>query len=43
MIQQMSNNSEALNQIQENLTNYWTNHKANVTAHIFAALERISI
>jgi hypothetical protein len=42
MIQQMSNNSEALNQIQDNLTKYWTNHKANVTAHIFAALERIS-
>ena len=42
MIQQISNNTDALNQIQENLTKYWTNHKANITAHILAALERIS-
>ena len=30
------------NQIQENLTKYWTTHKVNITAHILAALERIS-
>ena len=42
MIQQINNSPEALNQIQDNLTKYWTNHKANVTAHILAALERIS-
>jgi hypothetical protein len=42
MIEQISNNTEALNQIQDNLMNYWTNHKANITAHILAALEKIS-
>jgi hypothetical protein len=42
MIQQISNNPEALNQIQENLTKYWMTHKVNITAHILAALERIS-
>ena len=42
MIQQLNENPDALNQIQENLTKYWTNHKANITAHILAALERIS-
>jgi GR25 family glycosyltransferase involved in LPS biosynthesis len=42
MIQQICNNPEALNQIQENLSNYWTTHKINITAHIVAALERIS-
>ena len=42
MIQQICNNHEALNQIQENLSNYWTTHKINITAHIVAALERIS-
>ena len=42
MIQQISNNLEALNQIQENLTKYWMTHKVNITAHILAALERIS-
>ena len=42
MIQQINNNPEALNQIQENLTKYWMTHKVNITAHILAALERIS-
>ena len=42
MIQQINNNPDALNQIQENLTKYWTTHKVNITAHILAALERIS-
>ena len=42
MIQQINNNTEALDQIQENLTKYWTTHKVNITAHILAALERIS-
>jgi hypothetical protein len=42
MIQQICNNPDALNQIQDNLTNYWTTHKINITAHILAALEKIS-
>jgi hypothetical protein len=42
MIQQINTNPEALNQIQENLTKYWNSHKVNITAHILAALERIS-
>jgi len=42
MIQQINNNPDALNQIQENLTKYWMTHKVNITAHILAALERIS-
>jgi GR25 family glycosyltransferase involved in LPS biosynthesis len=42
MIQQINNNPDALDQIQENLTKYWMTHKVNVTAHILAALERIS-
>jgi GR25 family glycosyltransferase involved in LPS biosynthesis len=42
MIQQICNNPDALNQIQDNLTKYWTTHKINITSHIFAALEKIS-
>ena len=41
MIQQICNNPEALNQIQDNLSKYWTTHKINITAHIVAALEKI--
>jgi hypothetical protein len=43
MIQQLNNNLQALDQIQENLIKYWTNHKANITAHILASLERITL
>ena len=43
LIQQLNNNPQAINQIQDNLIKYWTNHKANITAHMLAALERISI
>ena len=43
MIQQLNNNPQALNQIQDNLVKYWINHKANITAHMLAALERIAI
>jgi GR25 family glycosyltransferase involved in LPS biosynthesis len=43
MIQQLNNNPQGLDQIQENLVKYWTNHKANITAHILAALERIAL